>query len=52
MTDCPITCSEVNKVLKKIKVGKASGPDKILKEILKYSKTVTLKSYTKLFNLI
>ena len=43
MIDCPITCSEVNKVLKKIKVGKSSGPDKILNEILKYSKTVTLK---------
>ena len=33
-------------------VGKSSGPDKILNEILKYSKPVTLKSYTKLFNLI
>ena len=43
MTDCPITCSEENKVLKKIKVGQSSGLDKILNEILEYSKPVTLK---------
>ena len=52
MTDYFITCSEVNKILKKIKVGKSSGPDKIINEILKYSKPGILKSYTKLFNLI
>ena len=51
-TDSPITCSEVKYVLNKLKMGKASGPDKILNEILKYSKTATLKSYTKLFNII
>ena len=52
MTDCFITCLEVNKVLKTIKVGKSSGPDKIINEILKYSKPGIFKSYTKLFNLI
>ena len=51
-TDSPITCSEVKTVLNKLKMGKASGPDKILNEILKYSKTATLNAYTKLFNII
>ena len=51
-TDCPITCSEVNTILNKIKTGKSSGPDKILNEVIKYSKPIILNAYTKLFNII
>ena len=51
-TDSPITCAEVKHVLSKLKLGKSAGPDKVLNEILKYSKTATLKAYTKLFNII
>ena len=52
VTDKPISISEVNKVISSIKTGKASGPDLILNEIIKYSSIVTVKSVTKLFNLI
>ena len=45
MTDCFITCLEVNKVLKKIKVGKSSGPDKILNEIHKSGDKSNLNNY-------
>ncbi len=51
-TDKPITCKEVKDILNKLKTGKSSGPDKIINEILKYSKDATLKSLTKLFNMV
>ena len=52
ITDNPITISEVKRVIKLLKTGKATGPDNILNEVLKYSSAVTVKSVTKLFNLI
>ena len=39
-------------MIKSLKTSKAAGPDSILNEIIKYSCPVTIKSVTKLFNLI
>ena len=51
-TDHPITINEIKKVLKKLKMWKANGPDGIVNEVFKYSSDVTIKSLAKLFNLI
>ena len=51
-TDKPFSVTEVKDIINKLKMGKASDPDKILNEILKYSSSATLQSYTKLFNII
>ena len=52
VTDKPITCHEIKEVLSKLKNGKASGPDKVLYEVIKYSSPITLNSFAKFFNLI
>ena len=52
LTDRPITVSELNRCVKKLKTGKSAGPDKISNEIIKYSGIVTCKAIVKLFNLI
>ena len=49
-TDKPFSIKEINFVLKKLKDGKACGPDGIVNEIFKYSKSITAKSLAKLFN--
>lgn len=51
-TDKPFTSSEINKCIKKLKVGKSTGPDLISNEILTQSNLLTNKAITKLFNLI
>ena len=51
-TDDPITIKEIKFVLNKLKNGKAGGPDGIINEVIKYSCNITLKSLSKLFNLI
>ena len=52
VTDSPITVTEIKQVLKKLKKGKASGPDGIGNEIIKHSSCLTIKALAKLFNLI
>lgn len=52
VTDKPITCHEIKKVLSKLKNGKASAPDHVLYEVIKYSSLVTLISFVKFFNLL
>ena len=51
-TDSPITCSEVKKVIRDLKLGKSAGPDRILNEVIKHSHQVLIKSYIKIFNSI
>ena len=51
-TDSPITYKEVKTVINNLKKGKASGPDNIINELIKYSKNVTIPCIVKLFNLI
>ena len=50
--DMDITLSEVNKAIKKLKSGKASGLDNITNEFIKHSSTVLSTLYVKLFNRI
>ena len=52
ITDKPFTLLEVKKAIKNLKKGKSSGPDKLINEIIKHSSNITLKSFTKLFNII
>ena len=52
ITDKPITCAEIKIIIRKLKIGKSAGPDKILNEILKYSSPITLQAFAKLFNLL
>lgn len=52
VTDKPFTISEVKKVINNLKTGKSCGPDNIINEIIKFSSQVTLKAFTKLFNII
>ena len=51
-TDAPVTCSEVKKAINNLKLGKSTGPDRILNEVIKYSHKVLVKSYVKIYNLI
>ncbi|XP_071153363.1 putative leucine-rich repeat-containing protein DDB_G0290503 [Mytilus edulis] len=51
-TDAPISCSEVNKVIRGLKLQKSAGPDRIINEIIKTSNQVIIKSIVKIFNLI
>ena len=51
-TDAPISCSEVNKVIRGLKLQKSAGPDRIINEIIKTSNQVIIKSIVKILNLI
>ena len=52
ITDKPFVINEIKKCIKKLKMGKSTGPDFISNEIIKHSNVVTCKALAKLFNLI
>ena len=51
-TDDPITITEIESIIKKLKNGKSSGPDLICYEVIKHSSHAMLTSLAKFFNLI
>ena len=50
--DAAITCDEINKAAKRIKLGKACGEDSISNEFLKHSLDMFMPVYVRLFNKI
>ena len=52
LTDKPFCVKEIKKYINKLKIGKSAGPDLIGNEIIKFSRSITCKAITKLFNLI
>ena len=51
-SDSTITYREIQKAIFDLKKGKSASPDRILNEVIKYTKSVMINSYMKIFNVI